>query len=845
MDRTGTSWAAHVVVSIITLSSLLLASCGGGSSSVPVFPPPVTVSAPSGLSYPTPPAFSTGQAIQTLSPTVTGTVVSYSVAPQLPAGLSLNGTTGAISGTPTAVTASTSYTVTATNAGGTTAAMVAIAVNDKRPLVYYPNNHVALIAGTQSGTNMPLSLGGTVTGWSISPALPAGLAISTRDGSITGTPSAESPSISYTVTATNSGGTATAIVKITVGGLSLPDLGHVSQVTLVRFDGTHVLSVDRTGHWALWDYATGAPLASGDSQCTADTCNASYSQYCYNLCSAPGDLKGSTLVIQTPVGFEMLSPTDGHVIAGIAATLSTPSWWHLAADGSYISAGSASGLYAWSPTGQLLLSRPGNYASAQAFAAPGEIRVVAGPAGQNVVETITVANGNSSISPAFQGTFQSWFVDGERFLAAVSTTILTYSKAAVQQDATSLTGQVGPLGGSGNYFWSVINGSLVNIYTVGASSAPALSLPPGGVLPTVYASGSLIGVVLGASPPQISIVDLSGSSPVKTDRTLPIAGLSALAATSASRWMIGSGAGVLADATARYFDLGAATAVAGSNSRIAVATASGRIVLFDAASGAQQGTISSLFGYKLLFSSGGGVLAAMGGTDGQLFYSTTVNVYSLPSMSVIGTFSQTDPTKPIFVDIDLSADGTRLGQVFSSGATGSSLRQVVPATGGAPIWSDLLHTSGAAGDEPIRLSPDGTLVAEPTTYPTLSAGTNIIHNGTLVTAVSAWAVGWLDNNRFLANTYKSAGLTSVVYDTAVIYDAAGNKLQTIAATPEATSFQVAGSDSIFVPATGVVTSLTTGAALFASGEPSPLQLGAVAGPRVIYLSGTRLVAVSY
>src|SRR6202022_4664483 len=101
---------------------------------------------------------------------------------------------------------------------------------------------------------------------------------------------------------------------------------------------------------------------------------------------------------------------------------------------------------------------------------------------------------------------------------------------------------------------------------------------------------------------------------------------------------------------------------------------------------------------------------------------------------------------------------------FSSGTTGSSLRQVVPATGGAPIWSDLLHTLGGnVGDQPIRLSPDGTLVAEPTTYPTVAAGTNIIHNGTLVTAVSAWAVGWLDNNRFLANTYKTAGIAHTMF----------------------------------------------------------------------------------
>jgi gliding motility-associated-like protein len=48
-----------------------------------------------------------------------GSMVTYSIAPALPAGLSLNTTTGLISGTPTGTLAATTYTVTATNAAGT------------------------------------------------------------------------------------------------------------------------------------------------------------------------------------------------------------------------------------------------------------------------------------------------------------------------------------------------------------------------------------------------------------------------------------------------------------------------------------------------------------------------------------------------------------------------------------------------------------------------------------------------------------------------------------------------------------------------------------------------------
>jgi hypothetical protein len=57
-----------------------------------------------------------------------GAVVSYSVSPALPAGLTLNTSTGIISGTPTTLTEASNYTITATNTGGSTTASLSIAV---------------------------------------------------------------------------------------------------------------------------------------------------------------------------------------------------------------------------------------------------------------------------------------------------------------------------------------------------------------------------------------------------------------------------------------------------------------------------------------------------------------------------------------------------------------------------------------------------------------------------------------------------------------------------------------------------------------------------------------------
>jgi hypothetical protein len=85
---------------------------------------------PSALSYtPSSASGTVDTAISSLTPTVTGTVTSYSVSPALlPAGLSISPSTGVISGTPTAVSALDTYTVTAANGTGSTTATVTIVV---------------------------------------------------------------------------------------------------------------------------------------------------------------------------------------------------------------------------------------------------------------------------------------------------------------------------------------------------------------------------------------------------------------------------------------------------------------------------------------------------------------------------------------------------------------------------------------------------------------------------------------------------------------------------------------------------------------------------------------------
>ena len=171
-----------------------------------------------GPSYRSQPSHTAGAAIVANNPTSSGgAAISYSVSPALPAGLSLSTTTGVVSGTPTTATAAASYTVTASNAGGSTTATLSITVN--AALSYTPTTAVYTLNSTITPSS-PTIVGGTATSYSASPPLPTGLTLSTTTGVISGTPTVTANTANYTVTATGAGGSATAILNITVDDLS-------------------------------------------------------------------------------------------------------------------------------------------------------------------------------------------------------------------------------------------------------------------------------------------------------------------------------------------------------------------------------------------------------------------------------------------------------------------------------------------------------------------------------------------------------------------------------------------------------------------------------------------------
>ncbi len=149
--------------------------------------------------------------------TASNSPTSYN-ATGLPAGLSVNTGTGAITGTPTGA-GTTSVTLSATNAGGTGTATLTVTITA------LPAAPVITSATTASGTvnqafTYQIVATNSPTSYNATP-LPAGLAINTGTGAITGTPTAAGTT-SVTLSATNAGGTGTATLTLTVNSAAAP-----------------------------------------------------------------------------------------------------------------------------------------------------------------------------------------------------------------------------------------------------------------------------------------------------------------------------------------------------------------------------------------------------------------------------------------------------------------------------------------------------------------------------------------------------------------------------------------------------------------------------------------------
>ncbi|MBI3489958.1 MAG: Ig-like domain-containing protein [Acidobacteria bacterium] len=113
----------------------------------------VTVKASPAISYPSSPVTATVGSPFSIAPANSGGAAeTWSISPALPAGLTFSTATGQISGTPTAVTPTTSHSVTATNGAGQGSCLLSITVNASTPtgptFTQQPTSQTSMVGGT-------------------------------------------------------------------------------------------------------------------------------------------------------------------------------------------------------------------------------------------------------------------------------------------------------------------------------------------------------------------------------------------------------------------------------------------------------------------------------------------------------------------------------------------------------------------------------------------------------------------------------------------------------------------------------------------------------------------------
>jgi len=240
----GTGILSGTPTAVAVTATYTVTAAGAGGSTTTTLSITVNDQAPAKFSYAAGTVtYTVGEPITPNGPSNSGAaVISYGMSPTLPSGLSFSTTTGVITGDPTAVSPATSYTVTATNSGGTAAATVTITVNPAASaplaspagLAYNPGDAIYTV-GVPIPENYPTSTGGPpltyynsagteVYAYTVSPPLPPGLYLSGTSatlgdngtGVISGIPQQAVAKTTYTITASNSAGSTTAPLTLTV-----------------------------------------------------------------------------------------------------------------------------------------------------------------------------------------------------------------------------------------------------------------------------------------------------------------------------------------------------------------------------------------------------------------------------------------------------------------------------------------------------------------------------------------------------------------------------------------------------------------------------------------------------
>jgi hypothetical protein len=834
--------------------------------------------APSNLQYPTPLTFVVNTKIAPLAPTVVGAVTSYSVSPALPAGLSLDRSSGVISGTPTTVTAQANYTVTASNAsGGTTAAVsitVTAATTGAPANLQYPTPPTFVV--NTKITPLTPTVTGTVTSYSVSPALPAGLSLNTSTGVISGTPTIVTAQANYTVTASNASGSTTAIVSIAVtAATSAPSIAYSSPyygftANVAAQAITPTVSSGTVGSWAI-SLALPAGFAFDTTSGTiSGTPTAAAAPSAYTVtASNPGGQSTVTLTLAVTAAPVL---DLGHTTGIGFMRYANSSVMSLDGSGRWLLQDYASGTVLASGevgcrTGGCGQYPPIDLAGNTAIdSAPAGIEIRSAGSGQ-VLATIPgtfswyqLASDGSYITTGSTTGLTAWSTSGQ----AMATQTGDYSFASVFSAPGQIQVALGPAGQNviqtialpsgtstttpvfqgafstwfldGAGFFTILENTTWIYSSAGVQQNVLVS--PGTLTGRghFYWTSSLLFYEVGGNGSAIFNANVGGRI-VPSGSTIAILGPSNNGNNDVLQVIDLSGS--VPTMSSPYY-----TPIAGPNAYAAVSASSWLV-------GNQQGIIfdgASLAGpYRYLTPgeassiAAGAAYFAVGTASGQIFY------FDASTDAMLGTIDAGSG------QLAISADGTVLAvglepavyldpsglPVYSLPSTtllanvgGFSGTVLSFSSSGTVPAGNSLGCSGGAITVATRIlcdggliSPIGSTVAVSSGPATYGTATDIYNNGTLTTAVPGWAVGWLDSGRLLVEQFAEippppslpGGQATVVYTGGAIFSPSGTNLGS-SPIPPLQNPQVLAGDSIYSPQTNTITSVTTGLTLWASAD---------------------------
>ena len=179
-----------------------------------------------------------------------GEVTSWELDTTLPSGLSLGASNGTIWGTPDTVTTTTTYTIWANNSAGSASTTITLTVNDIAPSISYSPSYLTLLNGSQMSALDVTNSGGTIVSYAVSPTLPNGMSLSSTC-ELSGTPTVTASNTSYSITATNSGGSDSVSIYIEVlnsgGNLTVAPTNNNgivnASLTNITANYTHLLTI--------------------------------------------------------------------------------------------------------------------------------------------------------------------------------------------------------------------------------------------------------------------------------------------------------------------------------------------------------------------------------------------------------------------------------------------------------------------------------------------------------------------------------------------------------------------------------------------------------------------------